>query len=146
MGIPNAFPLNPHQIIPIAVEQHLNISQTFIIDLELMSRHKDEQHNHTNTNQDRAQQDHGSPLGHQFANIRFPDARPVHERVFTQTDESEDGVDGVLLGGEGVDADGEGEDELLEEKQCVSIINKPRKCNSLREGKGLPSSGCALAH
>lgn len=77
-----------------------------------MSRHKNKQHNNANPNEDSTQQDHRGPLIHQFADIRFPDARPVHERVLAQADESEHGVDGVLLGGEGVDADGEGEDEL----------------------------------
>ena len=49
-----------------------------------------------------------------MANVWFADAGPVHEGVFAQPDQSEDGVERVLLGGEAVDADGEWEDELRE--------------------------------
>lgn len=58
-----------------------------------------------------------------MADVGFADAGPVHEGVFAQADQGEDGVERVLLGGEAVDADGEGEDELREAKKNKKTVS-----------------------
>jgi hypothetical protein len=45
-----------------------------------------------------------------------------HEGVFGEADEGEDGVEAVLVGAEGIDADCEGEDELV-----VLLASNPYK-------------------
>ena len=68
-----------------------------IVDLQPVARNEDEQHDDADTDQDRRQQDHRGPFVHQFADIRLSYPGPIHEGVFTEADESEDRVDGVLL-------------------------------------------------
>ena len=66
--------------------------------LESVPRHEYEQHDDTNSCQDRKEQDHQSPLVHQLADIRLSYPGPIHEGIFAEARKSEDGVDGVLLG------------------------------------------------
>lgn len=68
-GIPNALPRTMHLS---RLHRAVEISPS-LVNLESMPWHEYEQHDNADTNQDRRQQDHGSPSIHQFADIRLSD-------------------------------------------------------------------------
>ncbi|KAL9044884.1 MAG: hypothetical protein Q9214_002014, partial [Letrouitia sp. 1 TL-2023] len=72
--------------------------------LEPMARYEDEEHNKADSYQDSEEQDHQSTSVHQFPNVRFSNARPIHERVLAKACQSEHRIDGVLLGRQRIDA------------------------------------------
>lgn len=77
-----------------------------------MARNEDEQDDKADADEHREEEDHECSLVEQLANVRLADASPVHKGVLAQAGKSEDGIDAVLLRGQGVDADREREDEL----------------------------------
>lgn len=74
------------------------------------SRHEDEEDDEGDADEDGAEEDHEGALVHELSDVGLADPAPVHERVFAESRQGEDGVDTVLLRAEGVDTDGEGKD------------------------------------
>lgn len=70
--------------------------------------HQDEQHQDGRVDEGRHGQDHEGSLCEQFPDVRLADAGEVERGVLAQADEGQDGVQGVLVRGEEVDAQGEG--------------------------------------
>lgn len=83
-----------------------------IVKSQSLSRHKDEKNDQCRVNQYRDHENHKCTFVEEFADIRFPDSREWHEGIFTKAEESEDGVECILMGAESVDSNGEGKDEL----------------------------------
>jgi hypothetical protein len=55
----------------------------------------------------------------QLAHVLLSDAGEVEGRVLAQSDQSENRVKGVLVGGEGIDTNGKWQDELcLSQQDC----------------------------
>ena len=80
--------------------------------LQSLPRNEDEENTENCIDQDRETEDHQGTLVEQLSNIRFLDAREAHEGVFTEAGESEDRVEGVLVGETGVDTDREWKNDL----------------------------------
>jgi len=78
---------------------------------ESRSRDQDEQTAKSRINQDNRQQQREGALGKRLLDERLADLGELHERVLAVTGQSDDRVDHELVRGEGVDADGDGENE-----------------------------------
>ena len=79
---------------------------------ESLARDKNEEHAECGINKDCHCQDHDCSFRKKLANVRLADAREVEWRVLAEADECHDGVQGVLIGGEKVDPNGERQYEL----------------------------------
>jgi hypothetical protein len=73
---------------------------------------QDEEHAKRGIDEDRHREDHGRPASEKLPDVRLPDPGKVEGGVLAVADESEDGVKGVLVGGEAVNANCEGKNEL----------------------------------
>jgi hypothetical protein len=65
---------------------------------------------------------HQRPLHDEFAHIRFPDLGPVHEGVFAVAEEGHEDVELVLVAGQEVGAEEEGDDQLIERREVSALI------------------------
>ena len=81
---------------------------------EPVTRHKDEEDDKADSYQYSEKQDHQGSLVHKLSNVGFFDSCPIHKSVFAKAGEGKDRIDGVLLRREGVNADSERKNELLQ--------------------------------
>jgi hypothetical protein len=74
-------------------------------------------------------EDHPGSLGEQLLDKRLADAEERHECVLRTASEGKKGIEHVLMRGEQVHADGEGEDELCD----ISFDNKYKNWKELTQ-------------